>query len=185
MTIRSALIGVTFLVVVGLFAPVATFAWIDGYYSNIGNIYGIGTAYGMPAETQMNGCAYPCYGYAPQNENTYRPYNYKYPSQQSAYQTGSFGFTSGTGYARVFDPLHDTFPAYPQQSYGTVWYPNQPDTQYGIGGSYYPSFGPSYVTGDYDMLGTPLCQWYDYNGRTPCAYDPHQWVYDQYTGSWY
>lgn len=182
-SVKSAVIGIiSFLTVVGFSTPATTFAWVGGdmMFSNIGNIYLPGyTVSGMP------GMQYGSYGQ---------------PQQSGA----GFRWTTSTYPARAFDPTVDTF-YYPQQSYGMGGYSNYGGgyntgySNYGSGYSNYgypqmtydpyygysAAFGPSYPTGDYDLLGTPLCQWYDYNGATPCAYDPHQRVYDQYTGSWY
>lgn len=184
---QSTVIGIiSFLAVLGLSTPAITFAWVGGdmMFSNIGNIY-------MPGYTVPGMNAMPSsYG------NSYGQYSA--PQQSGA----GFRWTTSTYPARAFDPMVDTF-YYPQQSYGmnSSGYGGSSYSSYGSGyGSNYGSypqmsydpyygysaaFGPSYATGDYDLLGTPLCQWYDYNGATPCAYDPHQRVYDQYTGTWY
>lgn len=184
-SVKSVVVGiVSFLAVVGFSTPATTYAWIgDQQYSNIGNIYMQG--YSVPSGIgQQSGMGYGA------------------PQQQGG---AGIKWTTGTYPARSFDPMVDTF-YYPQQSYGMGQnggytggghtgygyqnygasnYGSYPQMMYDPFYGYSAAFGPSYATGDYDLLGTPLCQWYDYNGATPCAYDPHQWVYDQYTGSWY
>lgn len=181
-SVKSVVVGIiSFLTVVGFSTPATTFAWVGGdmMFSNIGNIYLPGyTVSGMPGMQ---------YGQS-------HGQSYSQPQQNSA----GFRWTTSTYPARSFDPLVDTF-YYPQQSYGMGGYSNYgggyntgyanygsyPQISYDPYYGYSAAFGPSYPTGDYDLLGTPLCQWYDYNGATPCAYDPHQYVYDQYTGTWY
>lgn len=182
---QSTVIGIiSFLAVLGLSTPAITFAWVGGdmMFSNIGNIY-------MPGYTVPG-----------MNSIPYAPYGQQYGTGQ---QSGAgFRWTTSTYPARSFDPLVDTF-YYPQQSYGQGSgysgysggystggygysnYGSYPQMTYDPYYGYSAAFGPAYATGDYDLLGTPLCQWYDYNGATPCAYDPHQRVYDQYTGTWY
>lgn len=180
---NSILAGTVALLVAAFLVPSSALAYIqsDVYLSNIGNMYLGGYGSGMGGYGGGYG-SYPSYGSGgysnPQGGFTFRPASLAY----------------------AFDPLHDTFPTYQQQSYGGGYNSYYGNYGYGsgYGGNYgYPqmmydpyfgasaAFGPAYPTGDYDFAGTPLCQWYDYNGRTPCAYDPHQWVYDQYTGTWY
>jgi hypothetical protein len=192
-SVKSTFVGiVSFLAVVGFSVPATTYAWVgDQNYSNIGNIY-------------MQGYS------IPSGIGSHQGMGYGAPQQGAS----GIKWTTGTYPARSFDPMVDTF-YYPQQSYGQGYnggynggytgggytgggYSNYDYSNYGYSSygsypqmmydpyfGYSAAFGPSYPTGDYDLLGTPLCQWYDYNGATPCAYDPHQWVYDQYTGSWY
>jgi hypothetical protein len=167
-TLKSGVIGIiSFLAVVGFSVPATTYAWVgDMNFSNIGNIY-------MPGYTVSSGV------------NPYSGMSYGIPRQQ---QGGTWGWTTSTYPARSFNPMTESFPIYyPDQSYGQSYgsgYSNY-DYSSSYGGGYGSQFGYAQPTGDYDLIGQPLCQWYDYNGRTPCAYDPHQWIYDPYTGSWY
>lgn len=153
---KSAVVGIiSFLAVVGFSTPETTYAWRGDMVFS-----NIGNIY-MPGYTVSSGVTqYPGMQYSmPMRERT-----------RGNQQTGGWGWTSSTWPARSFDPMHDTFPI------------NYPDQSYGYTGGY--GYGAQ-QTGDYDLLGQPLCQWSDYNGRTPCSYDPHQWIYDPYTGSWY
>lgn len=163
---KSAVIGIiSFLAVVGFSTPETTYAWRgDMVFSNIGNIY-------MPGYTVSSGV------------NQYSQYpgmQYSMPMQQhnnrSNQQTGGWGWTSSTWPARSFDPMNDTYPIYQEQSYSYDG---------GYGGYGQPNFGYSpQPTGGRDLLGNDLCNWGDYSGY-PCSFDPHQWIYDPYTGSWY
>lgn len=173
-SVKSAVVGIiSFLAVVGFSTPETTYAWVgDQTFSNIGNIY-------MPGYTIPSGIG------------SYQGMSYGMPQQG-----GNWGWKSSTYPARAFNPLTDTFPVYQQQSYGMGHsggytgygyssYGSYPQMMYDPYFGYSAAFGPAYPTGDYDLVGQPLCQWYDYNGHTPCNYDPHQWIYDPYTGTWY
>lgn len=189
---KSIILGVISFLVVYMGVPATTFAWRGNMtFSNIGTI-------SMPNFTVGS--------FPMQNMGGYS--GYSRPNYSNGY-SGRYGgqYYTSTYPARSFDPLHDTFPSYPQQSYGYggYGYGSYGNGGYGNYGGYgysqpmnsYPSisydpyygysaaFGPAYPTGDTDFAGTPLCQWYDYSGRSPCAFDPQQWVYDPYTGSWY
>ena len=170
-SVKFAFIGIiSFLAVVGFSTPATTYAWIgDMSFSNIGNIY-------MPGYTVSSGM------------NSYPGMNYGRQQQQG----GTWGWTSSTYPARAFDPMTENFPIYyPNQSYGQYGSQSYGSgySNYGYstshGGGYGSPFGYAQPTGDYDLIGQPLCQWYDYSGRTPCSFDPHQWIYDPYTGTWY
>lgn len=168
-SLKSGIIGIiSFLAVVGFSTPATTYAWVEGdiVFSNIGNIY-------MPGYTVSSGAAYPVnYG-----NSMYTPRHQQHRAQYG----GGWGWTTSTWPARSFDPLTEHFPIYyPDQSYaGGGFGHGYPQDGYGS------QFGHARPTGDYDLIGQPLCEWYDYNGRTPCSFDPHQWIYDPYTGSWY
>jgi hypothetical protein len=162
-SLKSGIIGIiSFLAVVGFSTPATTYAWVGGdmVFSNIGNIY-------MPGYTVSSGV------------NSY-PMSYGNPMFQQRQQNrnqqhGGWGWTSSTWPARSFDPLTESFPIYyDQYSYGG-----------GYGGYGQPNFGYSpQPIGSRDLLGNELCNWGDYRGY-PCSYDPHQWIYDPYTGDWY
>jgi len=156
---KSAFIGIiSFLAIVGFSTPATTYAWVGGdmVFSNIGNIY-------MPGYTVSSGA------------NSY-PMSYGNPmfsqrGNRGNQHTGGWGWTTSTWPARSFNPLTESFPIYYQDAYG--------------GGYGYQNFGyyPQ-PTGARDLLGNDLCNWGDYSGY-PCSFDPHQWIYDPYTGTWY
>ena len=161
-SVKFAFIGIiSFLAVVGFSTPATTYAWVGGMtYSNIGNIY----MPGYTVSSNVGSYQYPGTQYAaPQNNHRYG-------------QNSGWGWTTSTWPARSFDPLTETFPIYyEEQFYGYG----------GYGGYGQPNFGyTAQPTGGRDLLGNDLCNWGDYRGY-PCSYDPHQWIYDPYTGSWY
>lgn len=67
-----------------------------------------------------------------------------------------------------------SYPSYQQYSYS--------EPQYTSYGSYGYGAAP---TGGKDFWGNPMCNWGADYGNFPCDRDPHQWVYDPYSGSWY
>ena len=70
----------------------------------------------------------------------------------------------------------------PQNNYSYPQYSYQQYSQPSYGGY---GYGYAQPTGNQDFWGNQLCDWgYDYQGY-PCDRDPHQWIYDPYTGSWY
>ena len=69
------------------------------------------------------------------------------------------------------------------QSQGQYYVPRQRSySQPPYGGGYPNNY--SYPTGSTDAFGYSLCNWQDY-GISRCDFNPHQWVYDPYTGTWY
>ena len=95
------------------------------------------------------------------------------PTQQYApynYAGGQMPYTyAQPNYVNYANPTYSYTPSY---SYGY-------DT-YSYGGGYYPQ-----PAGTKDFWGNPMCNWGSDYGNFPCDRDPHQWVQDPYTGSWY
>lgn len=90
-------------------------------------------------------------------------------------------------YPQFFQPLN-TYPQYVPQQYQSY----TPQLNYGY---QQPQYMPSYGYGGYgggygmpdggrDIWGNPSCNWGDYRGYG-CGYDPHQWIYDPYSGTYY
>lgn len=154
----------------------------SGYgYQNYGYnpVTNIGYSYQMPiyqnlSQNFLQPNYYQNYSY-PSYQNSYPNYGYGYPQYGNQYRQPAVSFSTGNAYS--FDPTRQAFPSFGQQSYGHG--PTRPTY---IG---YSPFASAYPTGDYDLAGTSLCRWSDYNGRAPCSFDPQQWVYDPYTGQWY
>ena len=108
----------------------------------------------------------------------------------------NYGNNPGYTYPRNNQPVAMPQYAAPQYPQYTPSY-SQPTSYYGYS---YPEYDPSYewysnyyttypqqnlgYTGDSDAFGSQLCYWEDY-GRSDCSFNPHQWVYDPYTGTYY
>jgi hypothetical protein len=141
--------------------------------------------------------------------------NSYYPQQSSYNNYGNSSNGNPMIYQVVNAPLMNHFfinmPSYNVPSYNapTQYYPQQQQytaqpyqqqNQYYGSGYSSPEYDPSYApysnyyttypqqnngyTGDHDAFGSPLCNWQGY-GRSDCSFNPHQWVYDPYTGTWY
>lgn len=105
--------------------------------------------------------------YMPQVQPQYIPQNSFVP-QQYQYYTPQINY----GYQ------------YPQTNYGGLpaqagGYGYQQPTYYGGG---YGGYGTP--DGGTDIWGNPSCNWGDYQGYS-CGTDPHQWIYDPYSGEYY
>lgn len=111
------------------------------------------------------------YGYG--NNNSYR--NYGYYGNQPSYNTyGGYGYGSGANYGSGYGPYLPSAPVY--------------DSSYAPYSNYYRAYPqvPHYMTGDTNILGQQLCRWADYSSANmPCGWDPQQWVYDPWTGTYY
>ena len=129
----------------------------------------------------------------------YNNYNYGYPYDYSGYNSGySYSYPSqyggyGSGYgtnpyasSQQYYPYSSTYQnadSYPRYAYSSPAY----DPSYASFSGYYTNYPYSYgqYTGNSNLFGTPLCNWGGgYNGYA-CDRDPHQWVYDPYTSTWY
>jgi len=113
-------------------------------------------SYQQPRTSQYT----PQYQSAPQPNfyYTYPPVNQVRYTPSSSYQYGNGSTYSYPTYDSSYAPYSNYYTQYPQQNLG--------------------------YTGDRDALGTPLCDWQGY-GRSDCSFNPHQWVYDPYSGTWY
>lgn len=120
------------------------------------------------------------YGYYP-----YSPYDTYYYED---YSSGGYGYESYSYYPAYSASYYyvPNYYYYPQISYyqPASYYPAYPNpsTSYGYGGV--NPYNYSIPTGDTDALGNELCYWEDY-GRSSCDFNPHQWIYDPWTGTWY
>ncbi len=145
--------------------------------------------------------------YPPQNYSTYSQPSYGYNSHPSYNSAPSYGYNSQPAYSNYPSYGNNSYPSYnnyPSYNYGNTSY-NYPSQNYysaqnyGYGPSrpdydphtapwsnYYTMYPqvPHQYTGDSDAFGAPLCDWAGY-GRSDCSFDPHQWVYDPYSGTWY
>ena len=96
-------------------------------------------------------------------------------------QVMQYGSTPGMGYSNY---------SYPQTNYGFPQYqPQYSSQQYPSYTSYdYDSYGYggyAQSTGEKDFWGNDLCNWGDGYAGYPCDRDPHQWIHDPYTDTWY
>lgn len=120
------------------------------------------------------------YGYQQPNYVIYQPVTVNPYQYQSGIGMGGQSFPNyATGYYPSYG--YGSYDSY--SSYGYDWYGYGYDS-YGYGGYGVNPNTPHYYTGDRDALNNELCYWADY-GRSPCDFNPHQWVYDPYTGTWY
>lgn len=145
------------------------------YHTNQGGQYQVslpqmpqlGTQYQYPSYQQ------PSYQYQPQYQ--YQQPQYAYPQHQQ--------------------PQYQAYPQYPsyQQQYPQYGY--QQPYSYPQGGLYQAAIVPPSPTqmagitpqpvGGHDIWGDPLCNWGSGYYGYSCYQDPHQWIFDSYTGQWY
>lgn len=134
------------------------------------------------------------YGY---EQYGYEEYGYEeYYGQSAYYEQPTYYYQQPTYYYE--EPWYGYEPTYyyeqPTYNYYQPFYYEQPtyyqqptynyyQPTYYSGGGVNPNT-PHYPTGDRDALGNDLCYWADY-GRSSCDFNPHQWIYDPYTGTWY
>lgn len=185
---KSAFIGIiSFIVIVGFSTPFTTYAWG-------------GDSFFFPTSAQGPHEQLVVYAFGPTSPNTsyytYQPaYTYNnqyYPSQKTypSYGNPAMGpifnskfanyvnvapqYYGGQSYSQPnYHPMQNSY-SYPQYSSFSYTQPS-----YGYSGSY------AQPTGGTDFWGNQLCNWgADYQGY-PCDRDPHQWIQDPYTGSWY
>jgi hypothetical protein len=157
-TMFAAVIGVVYLAPFGALAQ--SLGCSGGFF------FPCGTGYGAPREQLVvysfgPGMSGPSYGYPNYYAGYFQPMyqpSYYQPSYQLAYQT-------------YYEPAYFYEPSYyPHYSYGS----------YGPGQSYAPQ-----PTGGTDFWGNQLCNWGPGYGGYPCDRDPHQWIFDPYTGTYY
>lgn len=117
------------------------------------------------------------YGYDPYDAASYSSYWYEESYSYDYYSSGQHYQYDPYYYQPYAQPMYYYEPTYYYQG---AYYP-QPSYSYG-GGVNPHSY--SIPTGDTDALGNELCYWEDY-GRSSCDFNPHQWVYDAWTGTWY
>ena len=151
--------------------------------------------------TQNYSQQYPQYQHMPQNQ---------YVPQYSSYGAGQYN----SGFApQMASPSYQDFYSkflnytvvapgnYTNVPAAVSYMPSQTNTQrnsysypttqkqypsyqnYGGGYGYGSSYGQP-VAGT-DFWGNPMCNWGADYGNFPCDRDPHQWVYDPYTGTTY
>jgi hypothetical protein len=86
--------------------------------------------------------------------------------------------------AYYYPPVYYQIAMEPVYSY-SVFHSVQPASTWHEGYGYTVNpYNYSIPTGDTDAFGNELCYWEDY-GRSSCDFNPHQWIYDPWTGSWY
>lgn len=137
-----------------------------------------------------NGTSYPSQSqFAPQqpmymNTNPYQSGSYNTMQNTNVYNyPAQFSYTSQPSYQAQY-PMNN-YGGYSSGGYGSG--NSSYESGYGYGGGYgsHSSGGYGVPTGGTNFWGTPLCNWgYDYKGY-PCDRDPHQWVFDPHTGSYY
>ena len=203
---------ISFLVVIGFTIPATTYAaggdsfFFPSQPSNQPHEQLVVYAFG-PSQSSQNQNSYPSYQphyqqYNPYanmyGQQSYNPYTPNYASnnfpqmfQQSAqsaypnFSTFNSKFVNNTYIAPQVMQYGSIPNSYSNYSYPQATYGYQPQ-QYS--GPSYNSYGyGSYAqpTGQTDFWGNNLCNWGgDYQGY-PCDRDPHQWIQDPYTGSWY
>lgn len=190
-----------------LAAPAATFA----QYQQQGFLFPYGTGAGAPREQLVvyafgpsqsgSQSSYPWYQQTPQYGSSYTMPSYAAPSftqpinnyvySGSSYSVPTYSYPAYNSYNT---PSYNSYPSYGSQSYGfmpsysypqysSYSYPSYGYADYGFYGGGYGGYAQP--TGGADFWGNPMCNWgYDY-GNFPCDRDPHQWVYDSYSGEWY
>jgi hypothetical protein len=125
-------------------------------------------SYSMPYIEQyyMPQNSYPSYSYPSYN---YYPSQNNYSQQQNSYYPYSNTPRNANNYPRYVY-------SYPSYDSSYAWFSN-----------YYTEYPHAVGTynGNTDLFGSPLCDWPGGYRGYDCDRDPHQWVYDPYTGSWY
>lgn len=130
------------------------------------------------------------YAFGPSSPPRYQEVKNYYPSAYNSMASIAPGyyqpsFPYGYGYQQ---PYVQPFQSY--QPYFGAPFMGYEYAGYGYGATYgasygsYGGYGPM-QTNDYDALGNPLCQWGGFPTASPCSFDPHQPVYDVYTGTYY
>jgi hypothetical protein len=199
MKMKKAVITAGIVSVLAVAAP----AFAQSYYGNNGYTSSYypqqSYSYGTPMIYQP--VTMPSYiNYAPVNIPNYgqvNSYSINNPMQQQYQYQMPQQYVSNQYPSSMQPYFYYTFPPVNQVQYHPSSYQNP--VQYGPTYSY-PEYDPYYAansnyytmypqqnlgfTGDRDALGTPLCNWQGY-GRSDCDFNPHQWVYDPYTGTWY
>jgi hypothetical protein len=106
-------------------------------------------------------------------------YGYQYPQQYNYY----------TPQYQQYGQQYYYQPQYQQQSQSQQQYQQYQSSYYApqqyVVNSNNPPYTGSYPTGDRDPIGNQLCYYPSYGARYSCDSDPHQWVYDYWTGTWY
>ena len=208
----SILAIISFLVVIGFTIPATTYAaggdsfFFPSQPSNQPHEQLVVYAFG-PMQTPSYSNSFPSYKGTPAyqqpynqySQPSYNPYTPNYASNnfpqmfQPAVQNGYPNFSTfnskfvNNTYIAPQVMQYGSIPnsysnySYPQSNYGykqPYQYPSY-NSYGGYGGSYAPS------TGLKDFWGNDMCNWGSDYGNFPCDRDPHQWIQDPYTGSWY
>jgi hypothetical protein len=118
------------------------------------------------------------------------------PQPSYSYSLNAPGFYTGyPSYNMYSQPMYYDYGYYSgYQNYSYNYYPTYSYPTYNTYNPYYDPYDayfPStqlsygYPTGDaVPWLGGEMCYYPDY-GRSPCAFDPHQPIYDVWTGTYY
>lgn len=142
-------------------------------------------------------------GYYNSPQGFFFPYGTGIGAPREVMTVHAWGPTQAPSYHSMNAPQYSQPMYFPQQQYPTYQQPMyqqhqptyyQPQYSYAPQNYYMPqnyarppqsySYSPQ-PTGGTDLWGTPLCSWgADYMGY-PCDRDPHQWIFDPYSGSWY
>ncbi len=133
-----------------------------------------------PAYTYTQTPTYPTYNQPSQYQN--------YGYQNYGYQNYSYGQNYNNYYTQPVNYAQTSYAPYNYAPYYDYGYQNYSYTpSYNSGYNSNPSYGYTYsnqVPGT-DLWGNDLCYWGEGYNNLPCDRDPHQWVYDAYSGSWY
>ncbi len=172
------------------FIMIAPAANAQSYYSQPqGFFWPYGTGIGAPREVLT------VHAWGPTSAPSYHsmsgapsPWQTMYPQQNYQYpQYPSYAPTyQQPNYAPQYIPQFSFVPQQyqnftPQLSYGYQQQYVQPYSQQNYYGGY---GGYGMPDGGTDIWGNPSCNWGDYRGYG-CDRDPHQWIYDPYSGEYY
>ncbi len=132
-----------------------------------------------PQQNQYSYNSYPQQNYYPQQQySQYGQYSQPYTQQ---YQPQQYSYNQ-----------YPQYNSYPYSSYSQPWnqgYSNYSNGWSGQGVNMYGQNVPysyGYPTGEtVPLIGGPLCDFPDYDGRALCGSNPNQYIYDPWTGSWY
>ena len=109
-------------------------------------------------------------------QHTFAPYTYVNVDPYTYTNVGTYQYPAQTYTYPNQQSYNYSYPQY-QTSYSQGSY-NQPNDRQSYGYSSYPSYTPYYMSGDeYCYSGYGCYPFY--------VEDPHQWVYDSWTGTWY
>lgn len=170
---KMSVIGViSFIIIAGFSVPATTYAWYGPTYFN----YDMNFLFSNYQNQNYGGYSFPNYGSLYQKPQ-------KTKEQLVVYAFGpTSGGPGGSSAYKTYSPSYTYTAPYNQPQYGYNSYSYQPHYLPVQAGGYggYPQ-----PTGNTDFFGKQLCNWgSDYQGY-PCDQDPHQWIYDPYTGNWY
>ena len=108
-------------------------------------------------------------------QHTFAPYTYVNVDPYTYTNVGTYQYPAQTYTYPNQQSYNYSYPQYQGYRQGSY---NQPNYRQSYGYSSYPSYTPYYMSGDeYCYSGYGCYPFY--------VEDPHQWVYDSWTGTWY